>query len=87
MKSCHWLVWWYDPGLWYVCEVMGTRSHEPDFKHSWSSRYEERHITFGKLLNKYLLSEKYRVIQKDRLNFVRLYFLNYTWYVNDLHNI
>jgi len=29
----------------------------------------------------------YRVIQKDRLNFVRLYFLNYTWYVNDLHNI
>jgi len=29
----------------------------------------------------------YRVIQKDELNFVRLYFLNYTWYVNDLHNI
>jgi len=29
----------------------------------------------------------YRVIQKDGLNFVRLYFLNYTWYVNDLHNI
>jgi len=27
------------------------------------------------------------VIQKDGLNFVRLYFLNYTWYVNDLHNI
>jgi len=27
------------------------------------------------------------VIQKDGLNFVRLYFLNYnTWYVNDLHN-
>jgi len=24
---------------------------------------------------------------KDGLNFVRLYFLNYTWYVNDLHNI
>jgi hypothetical protein len=31
--------------------------------------------------------QKYRVIQKDGLNFVRLYFLNYTWYVNDLHNI
>jgi len=30
---------------------------------------------------------KYRVIQKGGLNFVRLYFLNYTWYVNDLHNI
>jgi hypothetical protein len=29
----------------------------------------------------------YRVIQKDGLNFVRLYFLNYTWYVNDLRNI
>ena len=27
------------------------------------------------------------VIQKDGLNFVRLYFLNYTWYVNELHNI
>jgi len=26
------------------------------------------------------------VIQKDGLNFVRLYFLNYTRYVNDLHN-
>jgi len=30
---------------------------------------------------------KYSMIQKDGLNFVRLYFLNYTWYVNDLHNI
>jgi len=29
----------------------------------------------------------YRVIKKDELNFVLLYFLNYTWYVNDLHNI
>ena len=29
----------------------------------------------------------YRVIQKDGLNFVRQYFLNYTRYVNDLHNI
>ena len=30
---------------------------------------------------------KYRVIKKDGLNFVRQYFLNYTRYVNDLHNI
>jgi len=30
---------------------------------------------------------KYSVIKKDGLNFVRLYFLNYAWYVNDLHNI
>jgi hypothetical protein len=29
----------------------------------------------------------YSAIQKDGLNFVRLYFLNYTWYVNNLHNI
>jgi len=29
---------------------------------------------------------KYSVIQKDGFNFVRLYFLNYTWYVDDLHN-
>jgi len=27
------------------------------------------------------------VIQKDGLNFVRLSFLNYTCYENDLHNI
>jgi len=27
------------------------------------------------------------VIQKDGLNIVRLYFLNYTWHMNDLHNI
>jgi len=27
------------------------------------------------------------VIQKDGLNFVRLYSLNYTRYVNDVHNI
>ena len=29
---------------------------------------------------------KYSVIQKDGLNFVSPYFLNYAWYVNDLHN-
>ena len=31
--------------------------------------------------------QNYSVIKKDGLNFVRLYFLNYTWYVDDLHNI
>jgi len=30
---------------------------------------------------------KYSVMQKDGLSFVHLYFLNYTWYVNDLDNI
>ena len=29
----------------------------------------------------------YRVIKKDGLNFVRLYFLKYVWYVNYLRNI
>jgi len=29
----------------------------------------------------------YSVIQKDGLNFVRLYFLNFAWYVNDQHKI
>jgi len=29
----------------------------------------------------------YSMIQKDGLSFVRLYFLNYTWYMDDLHNI
>jgi hypothetical protein len=29
----------------------------------------------------------YSVIKKGGLDFVRLYFLNYTWCVNDLHNI
>jgi len=29
----------------------------------------------------------YGVILKDGPNFIRLYFLNYTWYVNDLRNI
>jgi hypothetical protein len=34
-----------------------------------------------------LKTTQYRVIQKDGFNFLRLYFLNYTWYVNDLQNI
>jgi hypothetical protein len=42
----------------------------------------------GRVMCVNLLYESiYSVIQKDGLNFVRLYFLNYTWYVNDLHNI
>jgi hypothetical protein len=34
-----------------------------------------------------MIAPLYSVIQKVGLNFVSLYFLNYTWYVNDLHNI
>jgi len=33
----------------------------------------------------YTHKSKQSVIQKGGLNFVCLYFLNYTWYVNDLH--
>ena len=29
----------------------------------------------------------YKVIEKDGLNFVHLYMLNYTWHVNGLHNV
>ena len=38
-------------------------------------------------ISKYKIFElfKYMVIQKDGLNFVHLYFLNYTWYMNDLY--
>jgi hypothetical protein len=36
---------------------------------------------------KYLMHNLYRAIQKDAHNFVRLYFLNYISYVDDLHNI
>jgi len=40
---------------------------------------------YGTVHRKYI--QLYSMIQKDGLNFLRLYFLNYTWYVNDLHNI
>jgi len=30
---------------------------------------------------------QYSMFEKDGLHFVRLYFLNYTWYVHELHNI
>jgi hypothetical protein len=39
------------------------------------------------VINGFIWYRIYRVIQKDGLNFVRLYVLNYTGYVNDLHNI
>jgi len=45
--------------------------------------YNNRTLAFEEGLQR----RKYSVIQKDGLNFVSLYFLNYTWYVNDLHNI
>jgi hypothetical protein len=47
------------------------------FKHKFSNSL--KNLTSGRKI--------YSVIQKDGFNFVRLYFLNYTWYVNDVHNI
>ena len=43
----------------------------------------------NKLINitVFILHTLYRMIEKDGLNFVRLYFLNCKWYVNDIHNI
>jgi len=52
-------------------KVIGTTKRNCVFSHNF---------TFHSLY-------KYRVIKKDGLNFARLYFLNCTWYVNDLHNI
>jgi hypothetical protein len=49
------------------------------------SRSEQKHLKILKLCQK--KTYIYRVIQKDGLNFLSLYLLNYTWYVNDLHNI
>jgi len=42
---------------------------------------------FPHIYNMLLTKAQYTMIKKDGLNFVRLYFLNYTRYVNDLHNI
>jgi len=44
-------------------------------------------LTFRRKKPELFLLCKHSVIKKDGLNFVRLHFLNYTWYVNDLHNI
>ena len=41
---------------------------------------------YSQQMNNYII-EVYSMIQKDGLNFVRLYFVNYTWYVKDLFNI
>jgi len=39
------------------------------------------------ILHHSMTTKIYSVIQKEGLNFVRLCFLNYTRYVNDLRNI
>jgi len=41
---------------------------------------------YSQRMNNYII-KVYSMIQKDGLSFVCLYFLNCTWYVNDLYNI
>ena len=50
---------------------------------------QKTHFTVALCFLKYYIIyvHIYRVIQKDGLNFLRLYFLNYAWYVSDLHGI
>ena len=54
------------------------------FAHSLQHWYNPK-IAHLELILQFI--SKYSVIKKDGLNFVRLYVLNYTWYVNDLHII
>jgi len=56
-------------------------------RYCWSDFHELLPRVFITVDSYCFRSRIYRVIQKDGLNFVRLYFLNYTWYMNDLHNI
>ena len=68
-----------------VCSVVnGTSRSSSD---SFPLVFIAQNTGLGPLNHKNSLSLMYSVIQKDGLSFVRLYFLNYTWYVNDLHNI
>jgi len=48
---------------------------------AWSCSFYFKHIS------EYIYVYIKSAIQKDGLHFVRLYFLNSTWYVDDLHNI
>jgi len=60
-------------GFWWLCWSSA---------HFWNASPHAISVLTGGFKNLIL----YSVIQKDGLNFVRLYFLNYTWYVNDLYN-
>ena len=78
-KQPEWTSW---PSECYFCTVLSrTRL--------WNSvwilmLFTNLLVPAGELWNYVLL---YNVIQKDGPNFVRLYFLKYTWYVNDLLDI
>ena len=69
-----------------ICGLSGWFYHT--FLHLSHKRHDfrQKNVCFDSLYS-FFFSLKYSVIMKDVLNFVRLYFLNYTWNVNDLHNI
>ena len=52
---------------------LGVNDYFTELK--WTDLYSLSDITYVRHI--------YSVIEKDGLNFVRLYFLNYAWYVND----
>jgi len=52
-----------------------------------TEKHDKAHTAFSKFYELAPKRQKYRMIQKDGLNFIHLYFLSYTWYVNDLHYI
>ena len=62
--------------MWYVSSMMTRVTMRPPFP-----------IYAHPKMFVHVVHLKYRVIQKDGLNFVCLYFVDCTWYVNDLHNI
>ena len=66
----------------------GTKTFQNKSAHQQTDKYRPLLVErFYVMVGRHRASLKYSVIQKDGLNFVRLNFLNYIWYVNDLHNI
>jgi len=65
----------------------GTTDTQTDGRTDGQRNLTKLGFTFRNISKPHVGKDIYREIQKDGLNFVLLYFLNYTWYVNDLHNI
>jgi hypothetical protein len=68
--------------------VVSVRSEKTRHTTRWSSADRHQMAGDANTQNFVLLMRRlYSVVQKDGLNFARLYFLHYKWYVNDLHSI
>jgi hypothetical protein len=68
-----------------MCRFSSSGMGVPATRHRLATRILQENGTCYH--HHYLHIPTYRVIQKDGLKFVRLHFLNYTWYVNNPHNI